>query len=88
MKKSLCLINMNPFVDVFPPLPPPMATSTSSQPASCAADIRQDRRILQNIRSLASSARETTVLTNGMTVAEFCLRYIRLYHFRTKRPAR
>lgn len=73
---------MNPFVDVFPVKHvSPVATETIEP------NIREDRKLLQNIRSLASSVQETTVLTNGMTVSEFCFRYIRLYHFRNKRPA-
>ena len=77
---------MNPFVDVFP-APPPVPSNPGAPPPD-ASKVREDRKILQNLRSLSTSIHETTVLTNGMTVSEFCLAFIRAYHFRQKRPGK
>lgn len=49
---------------------------------------KEERRCLQEIRSLGVSVPDNYVLSNGLVITDFCLAYIMRHHFKPKESSK
>lgn len=75
----------NPWVAVYPPVLTAVEIATNEPPPT-AQQAKEDRKILQNIRSLSTttSMNEKTILNNNVSVGAFCFTFIQRYHFKRR----